>query len=39
VEEAGKRLAWPRERRAVADVVALFGDGTAALVEDVLRIG
>jgi 8-oxo-dGTP pyrophosphatase MutT (NUDIX family) len=37
-DQASRRLAWPRERRAVADVVALFGAGDAGLVEDVLRV-
>jgi dihydroneopterin triphosphate diphosphatase len=38
VAEAGRRLAWPRERRALDDAVALLGGGTAGPVEDVLRI-
>ena len=38
VAEAGRRLAWPRERRALDDAVALLGSGTAGVVEDVLRI-
>jgi 8-oxo-dGTP pyrophosphatase MutT (NUDIX family) len=37
-EEAGRRFAWPRERRALEDAVALLGSGTAGPVEDVLRI-
>ena len=37
-DEAGRRLAWPRERRALADVLALFGGGDAGLVDDVLRV-
>jgi dATP pyrophosphohydrolase len=32
------RFAWPRERRALDDIVALLGDGTAGLVDDVLRV-
>ena len=36
--EAGPRLAWPRERRALADAVALLGTGDAGAVEDVLRV-
>jgi 8-oxo-dGTP pyrophosphatase MutT (NUDIX family) len=38
VAEAGRRLAWPRERRALDDAVALLGSGTAGPVEDVLRV-
>jgi 8-oxo-dGTP pyrophosphatase MutT (NUDIX family) len=38
VAEAGRRFAWPRERRALEDAVALLGGGTAGPVEDVLRI-
>lgn len=36
--EAGRRLAWPRERRALEDAVVLLGSGRAGAVEDVLRI-
>ena len=32
------RFAWPREARALDDVVALLGSGGAGPVEDVLRI-
>jgi len=38
VAEAARRFAWPRERRALEDAVALLGGGTAGPVEDVLRI-
>lgn len=38
VEEAARRFAWPRERRALAEVLLLFGGGGAGLVEDVLRV-
>jgi len=38
VEEAGRRLAWPRERRALEDAVILLGGGSAGPVEDVLRV-
>lgn len=38
VAEAGRRFAWPRERRALVDVLALFGGGGAGLVDDVLRV-
>jgi dihydroneopterin triphosphate diphosphatase len=37
-EEAGPRFAWPRERRALEDVVALFGGGDGGAVDDVLRV-
>lgn len=36
--EAAARFAWPRERRALEDIVALFGTGRGGLLEDVLRI-
>jgi hypothetical protein len=36
--DAGRRFAWPRERRALDDVVALLGSGGAGPVEDVLRV-
>jgi 8-oxo-dGTP pyrophosphatase MutT (NUDIX family) len=32
------RFAWPRERRALDDILALLGGGTAGLVDDVLRV-
>src|SRR5436305_6696236 len=32
------RFAWPRERRALDDVLSLLGSGDAGLLEDVLRI-
>ncbi|HET9292943.1 MAG TPA: NUDIX domain-containing protein [Gemmatimonadales bacterium] len=32
------RFAWPRERRAVEDVMMLLGGGGAGALEDVLRI-
>jgi hypothetical protein len=31
-------LAWPREKRALADAVMLVGRGDAGVVEDVLRV-
>jgi len=37
-DEAAGRFAWPRERRALADALQLFGTGDAGNVEDVLRI-
>ena len=36
--EAERRLFWPRERRALADVMELFAGGDAGGAEDVLRI-
>jgi 8-oxo-dGTP pyrophosphatase MutT (NUDIX family) len=36
--EARSRFAWPRESRALDDIVALLGTGGAAAVEDVLRV-
>jgi 8-oxo-dGTP pyrophosphatase MutT (NUDIX family) len=38
VEEAARRFAWPRERRALADALQLFAAGDAGGVEDVLRV-
>ncbi len=32
------RFAWPRERRAVDDLITLVGGGHAGAVEDVLRV-
>ena len=37
-DEAARRYAWPRERRALADALQLFGTGDAGGVEDVLRV-
>ena len=37
-EEAARRFAWPREKRALADALQLFGTGDAGGAEDVLRI-
>jgi len=36
--EASRRFAWPRERRALEDVLALFCQGDGGLLDDVLRI-
>lgn len=36
--EALERFAWPRERRAVEDILSIVGDGDAGLLEDVLRV-
>jgi 8-oxo-dGTP pyrophosphatase MutT (NUDIX family) len=37
-DAARSRFAWPRERRAVDDIVLLLGRGDAGMVEDVLRV-
>jgi 8-oxo-dGTP pyrophosphatase MutT (NUDIX family) len=36
--EAARRFAWPRERRALDDILSILGDGNAGLLEDVLRV-
>jgi 8-oxo-dGTP pyrophosphatase MutT (NUDIX family) len=36
--DAAARFSWPRERRALEDIVALFGKGGGGLLEDVLRV-
>jgi len=36
--EAARRFAWPRERRALDDILSILGGGTAGLLEDVLRV-
>lgn len=36
--DARGRFAWPREGRALDDVIALLGQGDAGAVEDVLRL-
>ena len=38
VDDARMRFAWPRERAALDEIVALLGGGDAGPVEDVLRI-
>lgn len=38
LDESLTTLAWPRERRAVADLAVLLGGGDAGPLEDVLRI-
>jgi 8-oxo-dGTP pyrophosphatase MutT (NUDIX family) len=35
---AGRRFAWPRERRALDDIQILLGQGNAGAVDDVLRV-
>lgn len=36
--EAKARLAWPRERRALDDVLSMVGGGNAGLLDGVLRV-
>ncbi|HEX4560568.1 MAG TPA: NUDIX domain-containing protein [Gemmatimonadales bacterium] len=36
--DAKKRLAWPRERRALDDVLSMVGGGSAGLLDGVLRV-
>jgi dihydroneopterin triphosphate diphosphatase len=38
VRDAAQRFAWPRERRAVEDILSIVGGGDAGLLEDVLRV-
>jgi dATP pyrophosphohydrolase len=35
---AAARWAWPRERRAMEDILSIVGGGDAGLLEDVLRV-
>jgi dATP pyrophosphohydrolase len=35
---AAGRFSWPRERRALEDVLSILGSGDAGLLEDVLRV-
>jgi dihydroneopterin triphosphate diphosphatase len=36
--DARRRFAWPREARALDDILTLLGSGEAGAVEDVLRV-
>jgi dihydroneopterin triphosphate diphosphatase len=36
--EAARRFAWPRERRALDDVLSIVGAGGGGLLDDVLRV-
>jgi dihydroneopterin triphosphate diphosphatase len=38
VPDARLRFAWPRERRALDDIVTLLGSASAGPVDDVLRV-
>jgi hypothetical protein len=35
---AESRFAWPRERRALDDIITLFRGGHAGAIDDVLRV-
>jgi 8-oxo-dGTP pyrophosphatase MutT (NUDIX family) len=36
--QADRRFAWPRERRALEDIVTLLASGNAGAIDDVLRV-
>jgi dATP pyrophosphohydrolase len=36
--DALRRFAWPREHRAVADILSILGGGDGGLLDDVLRV-
>jgi 8-oxo-dGTP pyrophosphatase MutT (NUDIX family) len=36
--DAARRFAWPRERRALEDVLSMVGSGGGGLLDDVLRV-
>jgi dihydroneopterin triphosphate diphosphatase len=36
--DAARRFAWPRERRAIEDILSIVGGGDGGLLEDVLRV-
>jgi 8-oxo-dGTP pyrophosphatase MutT (NUDIX family) len=36
--DAARRFAWPRERRALEDILSIVGGGDGGLLEDVLRV-
>jgi 8-oxo-dGTP pyrophosphatase MutT (NUDIX family) len=36
--DAAHRFAWPREHRAVADILSILGGGDGGLLDDVLRV-
>jgi len=38
LRDAAGRFAWPRERRAVDDILSIVGGGDAGLLDDVLRV-
>lgn len=36
--DASPRFAWPREHRAIADILSILGGGDGGLLDDVLRV-
>jgi 8-oxo-dGTP pyrophosphatase MutT (NUDIX family) len=38
LSQAAARFSWPRERRALKDLLSILGSGEAGLLEDVLRV-
>ena len=38
LESAAQRFAWPREHRALADILSILGSGDGGLLDDVLRV-
>jgi len=36
--DAARRFAWPRERRALEDILSMVGSGGGGLLDDVLRV-
>lgn len=36
--DAAPRFAWPREHRALADILSILGGGDGGLLDDVLRV-
>ena len=37
-DAAAQRFAWPRERRALEDILSIVGGGDGGLLDDVLRV-
>jgi 8-oxo-dGTP pyrophosphatase MutT (NUDIX family) len=37
-EAAARRFAWPRERRALEDILSIVGTGDGGLLDDVLKV-
>ncbi|MDP3909248.1 MAG: NUDIX domain-containing protein [Gemmatimonadales bacterium] len=37
-DAAAQRFAWPRERRALEDILSIVGGGEGGLLDDVLRV-
>lgn len=38
IADAARRFAWPREQRALDDILSIVGGGDAGLLEDVLKV-